>query len=775
MLISYPILPTNLQAADEEVKFNHMLGRVRFEEGVYPVSFHNRWHGGIHLDPGDDDEPIRAIADGEIVAYRVAATAETYPAGTQDTFDTSFVLVRHTTKSGENTPMVFYSLYMHLCARTQLTAAQQAQHVPSLRNATPGPDAVRAPANTRIWRKDVLGFAGALYGRRQIHFEIFATDADFRGAPANNTTPAQTGFWRDRLTIAQGQHGSLDAFGDTHFVIPAGLNFQERHPRAIAPHRIDLPGPNVFYNLALGQAGSNTADALHVTVRLSQGRRIATTFRILADGSRELLGEPVRQDDYEYELYRLATALYPDCPSAGFEYLRFGRILGPDSTTRNENWQLVRYSDTAIGYIDLAATANNVSVWSDADFPLNWQLLDEGQTADASDGICDVQQLLQLIGQVPDANQDGMIDDQEFGTHASRAEIAEKLRFLICKHPSEWDSGDLANRYQRERAEGGPLSNAQAWQEFEAHVNQMAFWSQAGMGDRSVWHFHPLQFIRHYRHCLWLTTDELAQCIPRRNLHLSGTQFSNQLVATWPTARQRADRWAIHISRSLRKYSISNTAQRLLHFLAQLTEETGYYRLVREDEAQDASYAPYFGRGLIQLTHRENYIAYGNFRNFANTQPSAAPGFPGLGWNPDQLIAGSTDHNAENCADSAGFYWTCPDITATQGNAIEVSDRGTGISEVVDASKTTNGNVSIQNINGLATRIQAFTFVKYVLLDLVKPGNSERVLFVWRRNSSREPLFHPNGQPILKPNGQQKTGYIATTHSQDVPLDDQRP
>ncbi|WP_420996756.1 hypothetical protein ACKI2N_029025 [Cupriavidus sp. 30B13] len=775
MLISYPILPANLQAADEEAKFNYMLGRVRPNEGVYPVSFHNRWHGGIHLDPGSDNEPIRAIADGEIVAYRVAASPEIYPAGSQDMVDTSFVLIKHTTQSGEDTLVVFYSLYMHLRSRTQLNAAQQAQLPPCLRNATPGPNVVRAPASTRIWRKDVLGFAGALYGCRQVHFEIFATDANFKGTPANGNTPAQTGFWRDRLAIPQGQHGIRDVFGDTHFVIPVNRNFVERHPRAIAPHRIDLPGANNFYNLALGQAGSNTTEALHVTVQLSQGRRIATTFRILADGSRERLGPPVEQDDYEYELFRLATALYPDCPSAGFEYLRFGRILGPDSTTRNENWQLVRYTSTAAGYIDLAAVANNVSVWSDADFPLNWQLLDEGQAANASDGICDVALLLQLIGQVPDTNQDGVIDETDFDTYTSRPEIAKKLRFLICKHPSEWDSGDLANRYQREREPGGPLNDAQAWQKFEAHVNQMAFWSQAGMGDRSVWHFHPLQFIEHYRHCPWLTTDELAQCIPRRNLHLSGTQFSNQLVATWPTARKRADHWSIHTNRSLRKYCISNTMQRLLHFLAQLTEETGYYRLVREGGAQNAPYAPYFGRGLIQLTHRENYIAYGNFRNFAHTHPSATSGFPGLGWDPDQLIAGSTSHNAENCADSAGFYWTCPNITATQINAIKVSDRGTGIDEVVEVSKTTNGNVSIQNINGLATRFQAFTFIKYILLDLVKPDDTERVSFVWRRNSSREPLFHPNGQPVFNPNGQQKTGYIFTTHSIDVPLSDQRP
>jgi hypothetical protein len=68
------------------------------------------------------------------------------------------------------------------------------------------------------------------------------------------------------------------------------------------------------------------------------------------------------QDNYEYELYRLSTALYPDCPSAGLEWLRFGRVLGSDTTTRNETGSLVRYSDSAVGYIDLAPNELSSSV-----------------------------------------------------------------------------------------------------------------------------------------------------------------------------------------------------------------------------------------------------------------------------------------------------------------------------------------------------------------------------------------------------------------------------
>lgn len=659
MLISYPFLPTSQANATDDARLQYMLGRARGDEGIFPVSFGNRWHGGIHLEPEAADEPVRAIADGEIVAYRVAAAPETYPPG-EDNFDTSFVLIKHATKSGENTDVVFYSLYMHLRPRGQLTAAQIAQLPAFLRNAHPGSNAIQAPTNTRIWRKDVLGFAGMLYDQRRVHFEIFAADSDFRGEAASGDQPARTGFWRDRSAVAQGQHGTTDVFGDIHFIIPADCTFAARHPNAINPHRIDLPGANAFFELPVGQVGQNAGQALHVVVNLSAGRRTAKTFRILADGSREPLGAVVQQDNYEYELFRLATALYADCPSAGYEYLRFGRILGPDTTTNNQNWQLIRYSDTAIGYIDLAAANNNTSVLSDADFPRDWKLLDEGEAANTDDGICDVQSLLTLIGQPPNTSNNDLTEEAEFSSHASSADIAEKLRFLVCRHPSEWDSQDLAARYARQRLAGGPLHEQADWNQFEAHVNRMAFWAQTGLTDRSVWHFHPLQFINLYRNCLWLSAEEFARCIPRRSR--SGT-------VEWATAIGRARTHSIPYNKYIRKYC-GSSRKRLAHNLAQSFIETGMLRTVTEDGSGNGHpYGPFYGRGYHQLTWAGNYRDYGAYRAiphaqlaYADNRITATSSHPVDGggtqirWSPrfdPDLISSDLNHSAE----SSGYFW----------------------------------------------------------------------------------------------------------------------
>ena len=162
MLISYPVLPQRRDSETEDAYFERLLNtHVLNGEGRYPVSTVNttegpihRWHGGVHMQ--GQGEPIRAIADGTVVAFRFAKEAENYEG--LGKYDTSFVLIRHETQTGENTTVAFYSLYMHLANRGDLLPDRYQQLPAWLRSpvCTPGSN-VKKPDNLKVWRKDVLG------------------------------------------------------------------------------------------------------------------------------------------------------------------------------------------------------------------------------------------------------------------------------------------------------------------------------------------------------------------------------------------------------------------------------------------------------------------------------------------------------------------------------------------------------------------------------------------------------------------------------------------
>lgn len=743
MLISYPVLPARPETEAEDAYLERILNtHVLSSEGRFPVSTIpttkgpiHRWHGGIHIQ--GLGEPIRAMADGTVVAFRFAKQAETYEGLGQ--YDTSFVLIRHDTQTGESTSVAFYSLYMQLANRDALLPDRYQQLPPWLRSpaCTPGP-AVQKPSNLKVWRKDVLGFAGKLYDKEACHIEIFTTQAGL------------SAFWRDSTSVKQGA-GSADFYGDAHFVIPANRDFAVRHPRAaeVGAHRIDFPGKNDFA-LPLGTAGRNT-QALHVCVKLDKGQRIATSHVLKPDGSYEQLGAPVVQENYEYELFQLATALYPDCPSAGLEWLRFGRVLGSDATTRNENWQLVRYSETAEGYIDLAPEA--IVKLSDADFVhwQGWEKREEGQAAKAADGICDDERTIKLCQGADDASR-------------------IKARHLVCKAPSEWDASDLAARYGRLREPGAPFASDAAWQKFEDHVKKMAFWTEAGLGERSVWHFHPMQFVRHFRKSGWLSQSELLQLVPSHAIR-TGKHVMWEPVNLPPT-KQDTDLVVAHrvpLNKALRKYNICSPLRQVA-FFGNAVQETSWLSTLAESGGQGLWYSPWYGRGFLQLTNPENYCDYWAWRGrkidaklrtaVVDAYKKIAAKAPGQRTNtelldgnfagmPDQwetwrkqVQAGHDPLQAEDRvapADSAGFYWHKMQMStyADKAHVIERKSVATNQGGKVyyrspvfwQASAAVNLPASInktysQALNGFDSRCCAFGVAVAVLTEIPLPDST---------------------------------------------------
>lgn len=119
MHVRYPI-PTTANER-REAALLELLNKIRVEPtGHYLLSEGGSWHGGIHITekshPNHAFEPVGALADGELVAYRIT---EDYLQSTfQDKtlhYSNSFCLLRHQCPmpDSENS-FTFYSLYMHL-------------------------------------------------------------------------------------------------------------------------------------------------------------------------------------------------------------------------------------------------------------------------------------------------------------------------------------------------------------------------------------------------------------------------------------------------------------------------------------------------------------------------------------------------------------------------------------------------------------------------------------------------------------------------------------
>jgi GH24 family phage-related lysozyme (muramidase) len=143
---SFPFTPTGKDDANDPMTYMKALGNA--DDGFYPLGANGMWHGGIHFGPDTgkvlkQDGGVRAIADGEVVAYRLDRK---YPElEYQDKrfalYSTGFVLIRHklvlppaqtspapgnahgTPGSSPSAPaaapapgdtLTFFSLYMHV-------------------------------------------------------------------------------------------------------------------------------------------------------------------------------------------------------------------------------------------------------------------------------------------------------------------------------------------------------------------------------------------------------------------------------------------------------------------------------------------------------------------------------------------------------------------------------------------------------------------------------------------------------------------------------------
>ncbi|MGF6239757.1 putative chitinase [Paraburkholderia sp. GAS38] len=802
MIISPPFLPAAGAASVSADAIDPMMDAVdQFElaHGIYPIAFDRRWHTGVHLMPDTQNERVRAIADGEVVAYRVCQKAIDGGEGVLDS-NAGFVLLKHSTETGDGRSITFYSLYMHLLDLDSYTGlGVQVNSLPEFLR-TPTSDEGQSGGGKKVYRKDVLGLAGACHGMRHLHLEIFMLPGDFTGYVNSTqldnkkpTTPTSTDYW-----------------GHSYFIIPAGQQFQD-YPPGVDNGKLK----GIAFDKL--QDGSNQ-NPLHVETYFHKGSRYTNTWSVEADGTRTLLTpQPVKEAGYEYDLYKRATALYPQCPSDGYELLRFGRILSPNPTLQDggintppgfapgvsgnphpisqpsprATWLRVTYAQGQEGYIDI--NGSSIVKLSDADFPFfaGWTKISDANTPYTDDGLCDVDELKKILGSVPQPvinGKDNEYQDEDalcnyiLGNDSVRA----MLKGFICEAPTEWDSAHNETRYAKLNDADGFYgkqkdTNPTGYSDFLTLLKKFQFWDKTGLPDGKLWFFHPLQFIRHFRKCGWLSTDEMALTFPR---HLFYSESGNPRTAittandiytiTKAEARARVLDYVAPLNRCTRKY-LGPDQQRIAIFLAQVLLETaqwrnlgGTRRLMHEwgfgqySSANPATqyYAAFYGRGIMQLTWAGNYKDYGEYKKLPDHSGPYVERLPSAAAHP--RITSTSQHYSSNpndngqlmtwaprfdpdivaedhdlACDSGGFYWVSKPFS--QGiNINRVVDRGHSAENVGFVNRLVNGG-----FNGYYERHAYSMYILGELTDIIQSDVLQMIAPPHPKNQVQADLHRP--------------------------------
>jgi hydroxyethylthiazole kinase len=717
MLLSPPFLPEPVPGETEDQFLARALLPGMAGSGGFPLSYDLNWHGGVHLtapmDSSGNPLPVRAIADGTVVFTRPATARIADPNHPlnygKGWTDKGCVVIRHKTAIGAATTpppavvreVTYFSIYMHL--------------------GTVAPTVV---AGTPIYRKDLIGEPGSIYGTPNlVHLEIGCDDDNVEALTGRRAPffPATT-------------HGRADViYGTLFFLVPAGVEVFASDPRRAA-----APPPVVYRTAGLG---------LIITKRSETTDVVLSTFDIdgNAVGARMVSGSV-------HDLFARAAADFPSSPRAGFEILRYGRVIGPDplNPPAAPAWEQVSCPGGS-GWINL--NGPTVRHFSDGDFPdfgrrtgtLNgWRLVDGTPVVDSR---CKEIPVLDVL----DIDQDSNVPLSEAHTALNTPAVQEKLSHRICKIETEWDPDPAAleRRYKWLRDPPVRMNEANILRR-KAHIATQCFWSGA-IGLPAVhWHFHPVAFIKHLRQCLWLSDTELAQCFPREGLNYHShtpppsTMTRDPRVA-WAAALARSRTWGANLNRMMSTYLISSSCLRIGHFWAQALVESAWAQAVVEGGlGAGHSYVPYYGRGFIQLTLLANYRRYGTYRGFLVTHPNPAPPFAALGWNPDDLIARSdTQYDADSASDTAGFYWL-------SHHGLHRSDGGWDVATGVSVSRMVNGGLTQADMNDLERRLSNLVHLKFTLGDEPWPTGAhptESLAFTWRENNDRPIHFTRNGVP----------------------------
>lgn len=639
MIISPPVLTLNENLLDE----NWVNSILPFEspENEYPVLDTLAWHGGYHLKADGNNNVARAIADGKVIYARKDTDLVDYD-GTKS--NKGCVVIEHETEIGKNVAVKFYSIYMHL------------RNVDSL-----------IDKGRKVNRKQKLGLIGQHRNENKMHFEIVCDQSNLEKIIGRSTP---------ELNLSS--DGRKDAvYGDIHFYLPSGTKFYS-----------DRNTTNEVLT---------STSPLFIGLHFNNGKAYTQTYKEIGNGIFTKIGTPLlvkyilgagtknqaNKENYEYDLYEFSSenAMGAAAHSAVFELFRFGRILDttlePSNISSIQHWHKVSLPDNKEGFVNLNTSA--IKKFSDGDFPhwVGWRLFNDDSTLDSQ---CNSAKLKSWL----DDNHDKINTNVELKSMLGNAEVKARLGKAICQFPTEWSESLVDSQYSwvitKSAENTNPLSQDD-FIKFKQYVKALSFWDQIPElpAKDKVWHFHPREFIKHFRKCLWLSLSELKQIVPSHAMRKSGKSYLWERVDLNTKSTSAIVSLRLDLNIACRKYFI-NTPYRLISFLGNAIQESQWLSKMYENN-KTQRYYPWDGRGYLQLTWASNYLSYWEFKgrnvpanakqalreaerliktdrnnvHYANAENSLTADMKT--WRDRVGQNGENISQSRESADSAGFYW----------------------------------------------------------------------------------------------------------------------
>lgn len=338
------------------------------------------------------------------------------------------------------------------------------------------------------------------------------------------------------------------------------------------------------------------------------------------------------------------------------------------------------------------------------------------QKADAVDGG----PLLKAVRLAIDhtGTADGVLTKQEFKKALTTQWLADRIGRLIVHYESEW--GGPASKWDELDAMMG--DGLPDWKAEKTRIAKLAFWSsvtgiQGFPANPEVYYFHPVGLVGNFQNSTSRITVAFLEKVFNSygdwfSGRAGGVTFANSFRDNYPNVyKYNKQSFVELLNAALFRYEITEPYQQA-HFLSQAFHESAHLDTTLE-YASGNGYNPgehsgavangntamgdgpkYKGKGLIQLTWKNNYRKYSNYR--------------GLGEkfvNEPDLIAS----DMFNAIDASCWYWRF-------NGAVHVLHNARGDINVLIAHEKNNVTLITKAVNGgsngLAERQELFDKIK---------------------------------------------------------------